>query len=302
MMVTVGRIFKAGLRNFMRNAWLSTAATAVMTVTLTIVLSSFIANNALTATIKGIVNKIDVSIYLKDSITKEQIDQLQDRLAKIDNVASVRYVSKLDALQRYREQNKGNKKLLEAVTEEDNPLPASLEVKAKDPKKLEPIEQVVNQKDVKPLVSEFSYEGDRKATIDRIISASNFIRTAGLVSSVVFVIISILIIFNTIRMAIFTRREEIEIMKLVGATKWFIRGPFLFEAGLYGAIAAVLAMVMCYSLVVAGGPRLSTYIDVDSVIALFKDNPLTILFAELAIGVVIGVSSSLLAMARYLKL
>ena len=301
-MVTVGRIFKAGLRNFMRNAWLSTAATAVMTVTLTIVLSSFIANNALTATIKGIVNKIDVSIYLKDSATKEQIDQLQDRLAKVDNVASVRYVSKLDALERYREQNKNNKKLLEAVTEEDNPLPASLEVKAKDPKKLEPIEQVVNERDVKPLVSEFSYEGDRKATIDRIISASNFIRTAGLVSSIIFVIISILIIFNTIRMAIFTRREEIEIMKLVGATKWFIRGPFLFEAGLYGAIAAVLAMLMCYSLVVAGGPRLATYIDVDSVIALFKNNPITILLAELAIGVMIGVTSSLLAMARYLKL
>ena len=301
-MVTVGRIFKAGLRNFMRNAWLSTAATAVMTVTLTIVLSSFIANNALTATIKGIVNKIDVSIYLKDSATKEQIDQLQDRLAKVDNVASVRYVSKLDALERYREQNKNNKKLLEAVTEEDNPLPASLEVKAKDPKKLEPIEAVVNERDVKPLVSEFSYEGDRKATIDRIISASNFIRTAGLVSSIIFVIISILIIFNTIRMAIFTRREEIEIMKLVGATKWFIRGPFLFEAGLYGAIAAVLAMLMCYSLVVAGGPRLATYIDVDSVIALFKNNPITILLAELAIGVMIGVTSSLLAMARYLKL
>jgi cell division transport system permease protein len=302
MMVTFIRICGAGLRNFLRNAWLSTAATAVMTVTLTIILSSFIATNALNATIKSIVEKIDVSIYLKDGITEEQVKDLQDRLARVENVASVKYISKLDALKRYREQNKSNKKLLEAVTEDDNPLPASLEIKAKDPKKLEPITEVVNQRDVKPLVSEFSYEGDRKATIDRIVRASNFIKTTGLVSSLIFIIISVLIIFNTIRMAIFTRREEIEIMKLVGATGWFIRGPFIFEAALYGIIAAGLAVFMCYSLVLAGGPKMAAYVDVNQVIALFKERPVLVIVSELVIGVIIGTSSSLLAMARYLKL
>ena len=301
-MVTLGRVVKAGLRNFMRNAWLSTAATAVMTVTLTILLSSFIANNALNATIKGIVKKIDVSIYIKDGTTEQQAQSIQQRLEKAENVASVKYVSKKEALERYREQNKNNQKLLEAVTEEDNPLPASMEVKAKDPKNLQPITDAVNSKEVKPYVSEFSYEGDRKATIDKIIRASNFIKTAGLVASLIFTIISVLIIFNTIRMAIFTRREEIEIMKLVGATGWFIRGPFLFEAALYGIIAAGLAVAMCYSLLLAGGPKLSTYIDVDAIINLFKDKPLLIVGSELLIGVIIGSVSSLLAMARYLKL
>lgn len=301
-MVTLGRVIKAGLRNFIRNAWLSTAATAVMTVTLTILLSSFIANNALNATIKGIVKKIDVSIYIKDGTTEAQAQALKERLEKTENVAGVKYVSKKEALERYRDQNKANKKLLEAVTEEDNPLPASMEVKAKDPKNLQPITDVVNSKAVKPLVSEFSYEGDRKATIDKIIRASNFIKTTGLVASLIFTIISVLIIFNTIRMAIFTRREEIEIMKLVGATGWFIRGPFLFEAALYGIIAAGLAVAMCYSLLLAGGPKLATYIDVDAIINLFKTRPLLIVGSELLIGVIIGAVSSLLAMARYLKL
>jgi cell division transport system permease protein len=301
-MVQFIRIMQTGLRNFLRNAWLSTAATAVMTVTLAITLFSFASNSALTSTIKSILNKVDVSIYLNDDIDVNQVKDFQAKLQSLDNVESVKYVSKSDALKQFRQDHANEPKLLEGLSEDDNPLPASLGVKTKDPKKIQGVIDVANSPQYKPLVSSTTYSGDRKGTIDKIVRVSNFLKTTGFIASIIFITISILIIFNTIRMAIFTRRSEIEIMKLVGATNWFIRGPFIFEAALYGIIAAFIATFMMY-LMLPFAPRLESFIpDIQTTINFFKGYPLLVLAIELVIGVFIGAFSSLLAMTRYLKL
>jgi cell division transport system permease protein len=304
-MIQLVRIMKTGFRNFFRNLWLSTAATAVMTITLTIILFSYVATTALTSTIAQVVDKIDVSVYLKDGITPAQASNMKAKLEATPNVVSVKYLTKNDALLVYREQNKNNKELLAAVTEADNPLPQSLAIKAKDSTKIDSIIAVVNKQEFKAYLQEkdpISYTGERKKTIDRIIGATNFIKKAGLLASGLFVIISTLIIFNTIRMAIFTRREEIEIMQLVGATNWFIRGPFVFEAALYGIIATFIAVTLCYSMVLGAGPKISAYVDTQAIINVFRSSPFLIVGVELLIGVAIGAVSSLLAMGRYMKL
>lgn len=304
--LTAVRITKTGLHNFVRNAWLSTAATAVMTVTLSLVAVSYIANQALTSTIKGVVSKIDVSVFLNDADTPDQINALRAQLQQQPNVEAVKFVSKSDALKEYEQQNANNPKLLEAVTAADNPLPASLQIKAKNPNNLDPIVSVVSQPANKKLLTAdqnaVSYSGSRKATIDKIVQTSNFFRATGFVASILFIIISTLIIFNTIRMAIFTRREEIEIMKLVGATNWFIRGPFIFEAALYGMIAAVIALVFIYGVVLAAAPRLGSYIDIHSVTTYMQQNAPLVALIELSLGMAIGTASSLFALKRYLKL
>lgn len=305
MIMTATRITKTGTRNFVRNAWLSTAATAVMAVTLTLVAIAYISNVALTNTIQTVVQKIDISVFLKDSATPDQVNALKAKLEQVDNVQGVKYLSKKDALEEYRRQNADNPKLLEAVNETDNPLPASLQIKAKDPNKLGPITAALNDPAVKPILAErnaISYSGERKATIDKIIQTSNFIKATGIVASVIFIVISTLIIFNTIRMAIFTRREEIEIMKLVGATPWFIRGPFIFEASLYGIIAAAISMIFIYGVVVSSAPRLGNYIDTQNIVGFFQHNIFLVGLALLLIGVSIGAASSMVALKRYLKL
>lgn len=304
-MITLWRIAVWGIRNFLRNAWLSTAATAVMTVTLILILTSYVSTTALNATIKSIVNKIDVSIFLKDDATADQTKNLQAQLQAQSEVQSVRYVSKSEALQRFLAQNQDRQQLNENLNESQNPLPASLEIKAKDPKKLDQIVALVAGDNVKPLVLKFSYEGDRKKTIDSIVKISNFLKSAGLVASLISIVISVLIIFNTIRMAIFARRAEIEIMKLVGATNWFVRGPFMFEAAMYGVIASVIAATLCVALISAGGPKLATYVgasDISSLLTGFARSSVMMFLAALVIGVSIGITSSLLAMSRYLKL
>jgi cell division transport system permease protein len=304
-MIQLWRVLIAGFRNFMRNLWLSTAATAVMTITLTIVVVSFISNSALTSTIKGVTNKIDVSVYLKDSVTPDQRNDLQHALEANSNVLSVKYVSKDEALTLYKQQNAGNTTLLQGLQYTGNPLPASFSIKAKDPKQLDSIIAVTNNpkyKDMLDPTAPPSYSGQNKETINRIVRFANFFKTSGLIASIIFIIISTLIIFNTIRMAIFTRREEIEIMKLVGATKWFIRGPFVFEAALYGIIAAVIALALSYGLILGGAPKLASYIDVQGTVNFFRNYPLLVIAVELLIGICIGAFSSLLAMSRYLKL
>ena len=300
------RIMKTGGRNFFRNLWLSTAATTVMTVTLTIVVLSFISNLALTSTIKSVTDKIDVSVYLKANITPDEVDALRQSIVAGGNVAGITYLTKEVALAQYKEQNKNNPKTLEAlIIAGVDTIPASLQIRAVDPKKLDVIAATIaqsqNQQYQDPSAPP-SYTGVKKQAIDRIVSFSNFFKSTGLVLSFIFVIISILIIFNTIRMAIFTRRDEIEIMKLVGATKWFIRGPFIFEAALYGIIASFIAVALAYLLLLGGGPKLSSYIDVQSAMNLFQSYPLLVIGIELIIGVMIGIFSSLLAMTRYLKL
>ena len=305
MMLQFIRVVRTGSQNFMRNLWLSTAATAVMTITLTVVVLSVISNTALTSTIRNVTDKIDVSIYLKDDVTAEQRDAFKHRLSADPNVKTITYKTKADALADYRKQHAGDQRLLEAINETDNPLPASFQIKTYDPKRLDSLTALVDQPENKALLDPTappSYSGDRKTTIDRIVSFSNFFKTSGLIISVIFLIISTLIIFNTIRMAIFTRRDEIEIMKLIGATKWFIRGPFLFEAALYGMIAALIATVLSYTLLLGGGPKLAQYIDVAGTIDFFRSYPLLVILGEMVLGILIGGFSSLLAMSRYLKL
>ncbi|MDB5178851.1 MAG: rane protein of unknown function [Patescibacteria group bacterium] len=289
----------------MRNAWLSTAATAVMTVTLCIIIISFISNSALTSTIKGVTDKIDVSIYLKDTITTEQRDLIRHRLEATGNVRGIDYISKDEAIARFKEKNKNDPLQIQAIEETGNTLPASYSVKLKDRNKLDSVLKTTTEPAIRPLLDDknpASITGTRKDAINNIIKGSNFVIKLGLIASIIFVTISTLIIFNTIRMAIFTRRDEIEIMKLVGATKWFIRGPFIIEATLYGIIAAIVATALSYTLLLGTGPRLSSYIDVESTISFFRSYPALIILGELVVGIFIGAFSSLLAMSRYLKL
>ncbi len=301
-LITLWRIMIAGTRNFFRNAWLSAASTAVMMVTLTVMLSAVILNLALNDTVEQVTAKIDIAIFFEDAATPEQVINLDTDLKRLDNVTSTFYVDKAEALKRYREQNKDKPELLEAVSETENPLPTSLEVRVKDLNNIEPIIGLTQKEDYLGAIQDTSFGEDRQKTIARIANFKRFLIQAGVVASVVFATIAILIIFNTIRMAIFSRREEIEIMRLIGATNGYIRGPFLFEAMLDGLIAAVIALMLGYALLFVAGPKLVTYIDFRDTLNFFEHHWTLTAITTMLTGILIGIGSSLLAMIRYLKL
>ena len=311
--ITILRILRYGVSNFSRNAWLTTAATVVMIITLTIVLTTFTARLVFNDTIQQIRDKIDVSVYICDKkvpdcnidVSDNQVKELEDAIRAVPIVTYVEYVSKDDAMKKFIEDSKSDLQQLNAIAalDQQNPLPASLRVHVNDTNRLSEINDVVSQDKYKDWQARpASIAGSRKVVLERIASAAEFANIAGLAGSGLFVVISILIIFNTIRMAIFNRRDEIEIMKLIGAEKRFIRGPFIVEASLYGIIAAVISTVLVYAGLIFAGPNIaSSGIEVGGTQAFFAQWPFAILLAQVAIGIFIGILSSFMAMRRYLK-
>jgi len=305
-LITFRRIIRTGCVNFVRNAWLGIAAMAVMLITLTIVLFSIIANATFSNTIKQITDKIDISVYLKDSVTTTQRDTLIAQIKHLDNVKSVNYISKDQALTNYKQQNANNLDLLLAISQTDNPLPASLEIKPKDVNKIGDIKSFLDKPEVQALQSDAtSYSGDRKAAVDKITHAAAFLRKAGIISMVVFAIISMLIIFNTIQMAIFNRRDEITIERLLGASTNFIRGPFIVESVLYGIISGTISVVLLNGLFVVSSSTLQAsslgLLDINYANQYFGNHFWLFLTLQLAVGIFIGAASSLIATRRYLK-
>jgi cell division transport system permease protein len=305
-MITLERIFKAGLVNFVRNTWLAVAAMAMMLVTLTIVLFLVISNATFVHTIAQITDKIDISVYLKDTVTPEQRDKLVGDIKNLSNVRSVTYVSKEDALKNYQEQNKNNPDLLSAISQTENPLPATIQIKPKDPNKIDTIREFLEDPAAKRYqAEETSYSGDRKEAIDKITQATRFLRETAFVGVIVFTVISTLIIFNTIQMAIFNRREELTIMRLLGASTWYIRGPFVVETMLYGIIASIASVILVGSLFVVASSTFEAtslgLLDISYASTYFSNHFWIILTGQMAVGILIGAVSSILATRRYLK-
>lgn len=300
------RICRTGLLNFVRNAWLGIAAMAVMVITLTIILFSIIANATFANTVQQITDRIDVSVYLKDDVNVKQREQLIDQVKSLENVKSVEFVSKDDALEAYKKQNANNPELLLAISQTDNPLPASLQIKPVNPNKIESIKTFLETKDIKKLQSdETSYSGDRKAAIDKITQATSFFRKAGIAGVIIFAVISMLIIFNTIQMAIFNRRDELTIMRLLGASTNFIRGPFIVESILYGIVSGILSIVIVHTIFSISARAFEAsslgLLDIKYSNKYFSANYLIFVGLQLGVGIFIGAFSSLIATRRYLK-
>lgn len=304
-LITFSRIITTGTVNFIRNAWLAIAAMAVMIITLSVVLFSIVANATFANTIAQITDKIDVSAFLKDDIKQQDIDKLIQQVEELPNVKEVNFVSKEDALVKYKQQNANNPELLSAVSQAENPLPATIQIKPRDLDRIQQIKDFLSKPDAQKLVADVSYRDERKEAIDKITHATNLLQRAGVVTVLVFAVISVLIIFNTIQMAIFNRRDELTIMRLLGASTWYIRGPFVVESVIYGILSAVLSTLLIHSLFVASSSALQAsslgLLDISYAAKYFSSHLWLLLALQLGIGILIGAASSVVATRRYLK-
>lgn len=305
--VTFIRMCRYGVNNFSRNAWLTIAATAVMTITLLIVFSTLAARNVLVDTVAQISGKVDMSIYLKTETTDKDADVIRTDIEKLPNVKSVRYVSASEARSENAANNKGNEAILNAINEATNKNPAIVRISLIDINNTSQLDEFVKtNKNLQPHLDPDrapSFSGSRREAIKNIAQWVGFAEKVGIGATILFVTISSLIVFNTIRMAIFNRKEEIQMMKLIGADRNFIRGPFLVEASVYGFIAAVLATGAGVSILYAiKDPLARNQIAIGSTIDLATFYVGFVLLGMIALGVLIGIVSSLLATRRYLKI
>lgn len=307
--ITIERIIKNGFVSFGRNIWLAIAAIAMMSITLTILLFAVISNATFRHTIDGLTSHINVALFLNDSVTEQQRSQLLDQLYNLPNVKSATYISKAETLKTYEKENANNTLLLSAISGISNPLPARLDITPKDPNRLQEIYDFMNKPDIRPLEAQTADDSTsvvRKQAIDNITRATHFFEEAGIVGIIVFIIISMLIIFNTIRMAIFNRRDEVVIMRLLGATPGYIRGPFVVETMIYGVVAALLSVSLCWTLFKIASSTLQAssfgLLDITYASRFFSAHFWAILGTQVGIGIIIGAVSSAIATRRYLRL
>ncbi len=248
-----------------------------------------------------------MSIYVKTDTTDDQAKQIQKKIAKLPGVNNVRYVSPEQARVEFANQNKDDEQTLEALNEAVNKFPGTFRVNIEninDPSQLDHFVKTDEfyKKHADPN-REPSFSGERRSAIQNIGLAIEFAQSAGLIASLVFIIISSLIIFNTIRMAIFNRKEEIQMMKLIGADRSFIRGPFVVEAIVYGVIAALIATALGVGGLYAIKDALASYqIAIGGIV-----NDVTVYIGFVLLGMIltgaaIGIVSSLLATRKYLKI
>ena len=308
---TSARIVKYGTKGFSRNIWLSTAATVVMSITLIILFVTVVASVILTNTAEMMKDKIDITIYFKPNTSEEILSQLTETIKKDENIKSIETSTSEAEYKKFLEENQTSDEILNVLDSEMEKMmiakmQSTMRIKVYDVDNLDSVKKIVEEDELFKQYTDKekmpTYDVNR-VEIATITSWARIARTGGIILAVVFLVISILIIFSTIRMAIFSRREEIYMMKLVGAEKNFIRGPFLIEAEICGVIAGVLAGTVSYFGFKFLTPKLMNYgISVDQITKVMESNQLILVFlAFVLLGIVIGRISSWLAVSKYLN-
>lgn len=309
---TTRRIVKYGAASFLRNVWLSAAATLVMTITLLIIFLTFVASIILSNTADTIRDKIDITIFFKPETSENILKEMKQTLDASDNVKQTKISTSEQEYQLTLAENADKKELSSMLKDKKmrdkilSAIPSTIRIKLHDINNIDSVRRIVEND---PQFIKYrnqeqapSYDVDQ-AKIDTIRSWANIAKNGGIALGVIFLIISVLVIFNTIRMAIFSRREEIYMMKLVGADSAFIRGPFLVEAQICGIISGVIASLAGFFGFKLVAPRLADYgIDVTTVSKILQSEWLVAVFAALILlGMIIGSVSARLAMRRYLR-
>jgi len=297
------RIIKTGFVNFWRNLWLSLAATMVMTITLVIFSTLFLLFVLTTYSLNTIKNTVDVSVYFKIGLLEEQINKIKNEVASDPKVKEVTYVSAIQAYDNFKLAHQKNPLITESLNElTDNPLPATLHIKTNNLEDYPEITAKLQSDKYKNFIDTVNFE-DNRDIIDRLDKILRFIIAFGLTLVVVFAVIAILVIFNTITLTIYNRKEEVEIMRLVGATNWYIRGPFLTESILYSIVSTILTGLLFIPVFSKVLPKITEYINPQVNIYnhnIFNFNYLVLIMFVLAL--VLSITSTFLAIRKYLKI
>lgn len=305
LMTDTKRVIRSGYRNFMRSGFTSFASVLIMTITLIVITSLLFVQVALQSSLESIKNQVDVTVYFTQNAQEVDIKEIESAVTKIPEVASVEYVSREDALINFRAKHAKDHLTLQALDElDDNPLGASLNIKAKDPSQYEAISKYFAQetlvsKQALTIVDKIDYY-QNKLVIDRLTAIIAGAKTLGFAISLLFIIISIAITFNTIRLIIYMSREEISVMRLVGANNKYIRGPFIVSGMLVGVYSSLITVLLFWPVSYWLGNKMTDFLGVD-LWNYYLHNLFQIFFILLFSGIIIGSISSLFAIRRYLK-
>ena len=301
MNVQLRRAIKEGLINFWRNGLVSVAATLVMVLALFVIGSLLFSNVLLTSALSRIEEEVDISVYFKKEAAEDEILSVKSALSQLPQVKSVTYVSEDEALERFKTRHAANALITQSLDElDDNPLQASLNIRAGDTGQYEVIAKFLDSSAYSKFIYKINYFKNQ-VVIDRLSGFLAAPRAVGFGATLVFSLIAMLVVFNTIRLAIYTLRDEIAVKRLVGATSRHVRAPFVVEGALYGAISAVISIIIFYPITMWLGPVSARFFGGPNLFDYYLSNFFEIFLILFVMGVLLGVISSSIATRRYLR-
>lgn len=301
MFTVISRIFHFGFKNFWRNGWLSLATIAITTLALIVFVSLLLFGVITKAATASIQSKIDISVYFKQDTSEDQILSIQHALEGLSQVATVNYISKDQALATFEQNHASDQTISQAVNElTTNPLEASLNIQAKNPSDYGDIANYLSSPDLAQYIDSVSYTQNQDV-IERLAKIVSTVNLGGYIVAIVLAFVAGLVVFNTIRLAIYSNREEIGIMRVVGASNALVRGPYVVEGMISGAISAVAGLILVAPIVYFTAPYLDVFIPGLNIFQYFYTHILLLLLYVLLFGVVIGMFSSFWAVRRYLR-
>lgn len=296
------KVFDIAWTNLKRNSYLSWGATGTLALTLILFLGLLSLQFLSTQVVDSLKDKIDVSAYFKTEAQEAQILEIKSDLEKHSLVESVTYTSRDQALADFKDRHKDDELIQESLTQlDDNPLQASLNIKSKDPSRYSEITKFLEDHPSKEAIAKINFY-ENQGVIDRIQSISNAVGNWGLAVTLFVGLIAVLVTFNTIRLTIYNQKQEIEIMRLVGASNWYIRGPYLMEGGLYGLFAAVLALAVFYPVIYFLSDKVENFVVAVSMIGYFGANVVWVFLLTVFLGILLGVASSYITISKHLKI
>lgn len=299
------RVCLLALQNFVRNAWLTAAAMIAMIIALAFALAGLIFNLTSQNVISDLADHLTISVYLRDDASAEEILTLREDLRQHPNVKAVEYIN-VDTARRRFLQSYDNQETRQAVEIlSDQPVfSRSLEVTAINLDRVSGITEILRSPEYDQVVRSDSFEKlDAQKIVARAYDIQQALMRLSIVLSVVMTCLAFLVILNTMRMAIFSRREEIQIMRLIGAPSSFIRNPYLVEAGLYGLLSGVIATTIVYNLIFVFGSQIQAVPELASSYESFTRTSVILLFGFLAVfsGILVSLLSCAYALRRYLR-
>jgi len=301
MFVNFFRVFKFGWQEISRNLGISVATIFIMFISLTLVGGTLVLQRLSKNLVMTLQEKADISVFFKEDTKEEDIYKIKERIENFPEVKEVEYVSKEKALEKFKEVHKDNPSIMESLQLiGKNPLPASLNIRADSSAAYEKLANFLEKGEYKDFIEKVNYR-QNQMIIDRLFSISENIKTSGLIISCILIFIAFVMTFNTIRLAIYSRRKEIAIMKLIGATNWFVRGPFLIQGILVGLFAGIISFLLFYGIDSLLSPDNLGIFGELGLADFFEENVLTLLLIQVGGGVLLGLVSSFFATQKYLK-
>lgn len=301
----IKRIFKTGSSLFKRNVFLGLSSVSVTVVTLTVILALFFTQAILSASLHAIESRVDITLYVSDSADESTIKEIKTNLEAMPEVKSVEFFSKEEALVLFKERNKGDSITTDALEElSQNPLPASFVIHAKDTAQYDAIINKLENESTfleenKSFITKINFARS-KQVIDKILILRDGVNKFGYTLTLIFIIIAILVTFNTVKLSIYTMKDEIDVMRLVGAGSNYIRGPFIVAQALYSLVAGLITLVIFLGLTYILRDTLTVFFGVD-LFDYYIKNIFQIAGIVLLSGLLLGTLSSIFAVNRYLR-